>query len=78
VELAVLMLRVVEPEVVICVRLKPGVAPEGNPLALKPTVPVNPFNAATVQCKLCRFLAPRFAMTESPKVKGQVEQSQPE
>ena len=47
-ELAVLMLRVVEPEVVICVGLKLGVAPEGAPLALKPTVPVNPFNAVMV------------------------------
>ena len=47
-ELAVLMLRVVEPEVVICVGLKLAVAPEGTPLALRPTVPVNPFNAVMV------------------------------
>ena len=46
--LAVLMVRVVEPEVVIWAELNPAVAPDGNPLALKFTVPVNPFNAVTV------------------------------
>jgi len=46
--LAVLMLRVVEPELVIWTGLKPAVAPVGSPLALKPTVPLNPFKALTL------------------------------
>ena len=45
---AVLMVRVVEPDVVICVGLKLAIAPEGAPLVLKPTVPVNPFNGVMV------------------------------
>ena len=37
-----------DPEPPIEVGLKLDVAPDGNPLALKPTLPVNPFNAVTV------------------------------
>jgi hypothetical protein len=37
-----------EPEVVTEVGLKVAVAPAGSPLALKVTVPVNPFSALTV------------------------------
>ena len=46
--LAVVTVMVEEPEVVTDVGLKLALAPAGNPEALKLTVPVNPFNAATV------------------------------
>jgi hypothetical protein len=45
--LTVLMVRVVEPEVVTWVGLNPAVAPPGSPLAVKLTVPLNPFKAVT-------------------------------
>ncbi len=37
-----------EPEVATDVGLKLAVTPDGNPLTLKVTAPVNPFNAPTV------------------------------
>ena len=46
VELAVATLSVDEPEPLIEAGLKLAVAPEGKPLALKATVPLNPFCAA--------------------------------
>ena len=46
--LLVLTVRVEEPEPVIEVGLKLAVAPPGSPLALKITLPLNPFNAVTV------------------------------
>ncbi len=42
------MLTVVEPEVFTVVGLKVAVTPEGSPLALKLTVPVNPPPGVTV------------------------------
>ena len=46
--LAVVTVIVEEPEVVTDEGLKLAAAPAGNPAALKLTVPVNPFNGATV------------------------------
>jgi hypothetical protein len=46
--LSVVTVMVEEPEVVTDGGLKLAVAPEGNPLALKVTVPVKPCSAATV------------------------------
>ena len=46
--LAVVTVIVEEPEVVTDVGLKLAVAPVGKPLALKVTVPLNPFNAVIV------------------------------
>jgi hypothetical protein len=46
--LAVVTVMVEEPEAVTDVGLKLAEAPEGNPLALKVTVPLNPFKAAMV------------------------------
>jgi hypothetical protein len=48
VEPAVLIVSVVEPEPVTWRGLKPAVAPDGSPLAPKPTVPLNPFKALTL------------------------------
>jgi hypothetical protein len=48
VEVAVATVRVEEPESVTEVGLKLALAPEGKPLALKTTVPVNPFCGVTV------------------------------
>ena len=48
VELLVVTFMVEEPEAVTDGGLKLALAPEGKPLALKVTVPVNPFNAVTV------------------------------
>ena len=39
---------VVEPDVLTVVGLNVAVEPEGRPLTLKPTVPVNPFPGVTV------------------------------
>jgi hypothetical protein len=39
---------VVDPDVVTVVGLNAAVAPEGRPVTLKATVPVNPFTGVTV------------------------------
>ena len=46
--LEVVAVSVDDPEVVMEVGLKLAVAPWGNPLTLRPTVPVKPFDAATL------------------------------
>jgi hypothetical protein len=43
IELVVVIDRLEEPDPVTVVGLKLGVAPEGNPVTLKPTAPENPF-----------------------------------
>ena len=48
VEPLVVTLKIAEPELVILPGLKVPVAPAGNPLTLKATLPVNPFNAPMV------------------------------
>src|SRR5438067_2425302 len=49
--------KVEEPEVVTDIGLKLPVAPDGNPLALRFTLPVNPFNALIVVVKVALFPA---------------------
>jgi len=46
--LEVLTVNVDDPEVVMEFGLKLAAAPWGNPLTLRPTVPVKPFDAATL------------------------------
>ena len=48
VELVVLIVSVVDPDPVTWAGLKPAVAPDGRPLALKLAVPLNPFSALTL------------------------------
>jgi hypothetical protein len=45
---AVVTVNMEEPEPLTEVGLKLLVAPEGSPLSVKPTLPLNPFNALTV------------------------------
>ena len=44
--------RVAVPEVLMDAGLKVACMPEGKPLAVRDTVPVNPFRAATLTLKL--------------------------
>jgi hypothetical protein len=46
--LEVVMERVEEPDPTTDMGLKVPVAPEGNPVTLKETVPLNPFNGETL------------------------------
>ena len=48
VELRVVIVRVEDPEPLIVLGLKLALAPDGKPLALKLTLPLNPFKAVTV------------------------------
>ena len=50
--------RMAVPDVVIEEGLKLADMPEGNPLAVSDTVPVNPFEAAIVTLKLVLLPAP--------------------
>jgi hypothetical protein len=52
------MLSVAAPEVVIEAGVKLADMPDGNPLAVKETVPANPLLAATFTVKLVLFPAP--------------------
>src|SRR5260370_36918462 len=53
--LAVVTVRVEEPDVVTAAGLKEAVAPVGNPLAVKVTVPANPFSAVCVAVYVLLF-----------------------
>ena len=47
VEVAVVTVKVEDPEPLTEAGLKPAVAPAGTPLTLSPTLPLNPFTAPT-------------------------------
>jgi hypothetical protein len=56
--LVVEILSVAAPEVVIDAGVKPADIPDGNPLAVRDTVPANPLLPATFTVKLVLFPAP--------------------